>query len=82
MTGEPRPPLVAIVSSADIAREGTLNARYWTSRLDGSESYVAFKLREKIEDLERRAEGHDMAAIRLRAESDRLRALMPEAKEV
>jgi hypothetical protein len=67
-------PRIAIVSSAELAAQpgAPLSADYWVNRLPG-ETWPAFKLRRQLEDLERRAKGHDMAAVRLRAEAARLR---------
>jgi hypothetical protein len=65
-------PKVAIVSSAEIAEQDTLNADYWVNRQPG-ESYVDFKLRRKIEDIERRARQHEAAAVVLRDQAAHLR---------
>jgi hypothetical protein len=65
-------PKVAIVSSLELAEQGTLNADYWVNRKPG-ESYVDFMLRRKIEDIEGRARRHEAAAIVLRDHAKRLR---------
>jgi hypothetical protein len=71
--GMPEPgPKVAIVSSAEIAEQDTLSADYWVNRLPG-EAYTAFRVRRELEDLERRAQVHDQAAAKLRAQADQLR---------
>ena len=69
---EPGGPLIAIVSSADIAREQTLNATYWTTRNPG-ETYVAWQRRREAEELERRADRHLQHAATLRETAAELR---------
>jgi hypothetical protein len=69
-------PLVAIVSSADVAAEGTLNADYWVHRRP-AEGYPAFRRRKQAEDAERRAEAHERHAALLREEAAQLRGLDP-----
>ena len=70
---EPYPrPLVAIVSSAEIAEQGTLSADYWVNREPG-ETWTAFRVRRQLEDLERRAQVHDEAARKLREQAEELR---------
>jgi hypothetical protein len=77
MADEPRPrPLVAIVSSAEVAAEGTLNAEYWVNR-QPAETYPQFRRRRQAEDAERRAEGHERHAALLREEAANLRGLEP-----
>jgi hypothetical protein len=71
---EPGGPLIAIVSSADIAREQTLNATYWTTRNPG-ETYVAWQRRREAEELERRADRHNQHAATLRETAAELRGL-------
>jgi hypothetical protein len=75
-TGDPsgsrQAPLVAIVSSAEIAEQGTLSADYWVNREPG-ETWTAFRVRRQLEDLERRAQGHDEAARKLREQAEELR---------
>lgn len=65
-------PKVRIVSSAEVAEQDTLNARYWVDRQPG-ESYGQWRLRKETEDMERRAADHEDHARRLRAEAARLR---------
>ena len=69
---EPSGPLIAIVSSAEIAREQTLNATYWTTRNPG-ETYVAWQRRREAEELERRAARHLQHAATLRETAAELR---------
>jgi hypothetical protein len=65
-------PKVAIVSSLELAEQGTLSADYWVNRREG-EFYVDFLLRRKIEDIEGRARRHEAAAVVLRQQAARLR---------
>jgi hypothetical protein len=65
-------PKVAIVSSAELGAAGTWSADYFVNRLPG-ETLTAFKVRQEIADLERRATDHETAAARLRAKITTLR---------
>jgi hypothetical protein len=70
-------PLTAIVSSADIAEQGTLDADYWVNRR-GTEDYPAFRRRRQADDIDRRAAQHEAIARRLRAEAAELRGETPQ----
>jgi hypothetical protein len=66
-------PRQAIVSSAELGVvAGTWSADYFVNRLPG-ETLTAFKVRQEIADLERRATDHETAAARLRAKIDTLK---------
>lgn len=67
---------VAVVSSAEAERLGTLDARYFTGRRDG-ESPQAFARRRTIEEKELMAGRHEAHARRLRAEAAELRSQQP-----
>jgi hypothetical protein len=61
-------PPIALVSSAAIGREGTLDAGYWISRKPG-ETAAEYRVRRQAEDCVRRAERHEGHAARLREEA-------------
>jgi hypothetical protein len=74
-------PPVAIVSSLEIGRRGTLNADYYVNRLPG-ESPAQFRARRQAGDAIRRAEGHERIAARLRAEAREMVGADPLADEI
>ena len=63
---------MVIVSSAEIAEQGTLDANYWVDKRDG-ESWTAWKVRKQAEHLEEVAAWHDEQAAQNRAKADALR---------
>lgn len=67
-------------SSAEAEEQRTLSADYFVNRLPG-ESWTGFRVRRQIEELERRAKRHDLAATKLREQADQLRT-HDEAPEV
>jgi len=71
---------VAIVSSLELAREGTLSADYYVHRLPG-ETAPEFRRRRQAEDAMRRAEGHERHAARLREEAADLLGVDPHTVE-
>jgi hypothetical protein len=72
-------PPVAIVSSLEIARQGTLSADYYVHRLPGEDA-PTFRRRRQAEDAIRRAEGHERHAARLREEASDLAGVMAEQR--
>jgi hypothetical protein len=69
-----REPPIAVVSSAEIGRQGgVLDARYWVERED-RETPAAYRRRLQALDAIRRAEGHERTAARLREEAAELLA--------
>jgi hypothetical protein len=70
-------PKVAIVSSAEIGEQGTLDADYWVNREPG-EGWPAYRRRKQALDAIRRAEGHERHAAHLRAEAAELLGEVPE----
>lgn len=64
---------IAIVSSREIAEQGTLNPRYYVTRLAG-ESYQTWQRRMEADELDRKAADHERQAAALRAGAARLRA--------
>lgn len=61
-------PPVAIVSSLELGRQGTLNADYYVNRRPGEDA-PTYRKRRQAEDAIRRAEGHERHAARLREEA-------------
>jgi hypothetical protein len=69
----PGRPKVVIVSSAEIARLGTMDPDYFLNREDG-ESPARYRRRTQAADAIRRAEAHERHAAALRAEAAALLA--------
>jgi hypothetical protein len=59
---------IAIVSSREIARQGTLDADYYVNRRDG-ESYPDYKRRRDAARIRRQAARHEASAARLRLQA-------------
>jgi hypothetical protein len=78
---DPDDPTVAIVSSLELARHGTLNADYYVNRRPG-ESAPQFRARRQAEDAIRRAEAHERHAARLRAEASGATEADPVTEEI